>query len=621
MATRVSERTRGPLAATAPFVFSYRWTGVRASAAIGAVVAVILGVGWFGVALWQALARHAAFSTGRFDLEIYAQVVWNTAHGQPFATTLLKTNLNHLAEHVALVLIPLSWGYRVWPEPRLLLVVQQVGLALIGVPLYWFAARALKSGLQAALVLAAFYASPALAGVALDDFHAVALTGLPLAAGLALVLAGRPRLGAGIALISMFVEEEAALAVIGLGGLLFVLGRRALGLVVALLAALWIAAMVFAVMPAFHDPRTLDGAGGNRTLGHFADLRADPGAALTRAVPDRAADSAMWVVLPTAGLGLLAPAALIPALPSGAALLLQDRDDTFSRHWVLPLLVAIWFATVVGLSRVRPGLPRSAALALLVAATVFSYALLSPFPGGGRFDARGIEQDERSTLLHRAVERIPASAVVVASPNVVAHLANRPEVYVFPIYSHYAEELGWRKKRPEFYLLDLHDELTNRATVSERLNPLNADRPYHVWSAGPKVLVLSDRPTEPATLLGARFGDRFLLKGYDLEATGQSRRLILHWERYAELRGRYDRDLAISDAAGHRVHYEEDMALSAIHGSNKWQPGQRIFDEIALPNVGGPLTVRVAWVAQEKRQPFRLSDGSDAFEFVIPAHR
>ena len=73
--------------------------------------------------------RATAFSTGRFDLEIYAQVVWNTAHGQPFATTLLKTNLNHLAEHVALVLIPLSWGYRVWPKPRLLLVVQQVGLA------------------------------------------------------------------------------------------------------------------------------------------------------------------------------------------------------------------------------------------------------------------------------------------------------------------------------------------------------------------------------------------------------------------------------------------------------------------------------------------------------------
>ena len=36
-------------------------------------------------------------NTGRFDLEIYTQVVWNTGHGHPFQTTLLKTNLSHLA--------------------------------------------------------------------------------------------------------------------------------------------------------------------------------------------------------------------------------------------------------------------------------------------------------------------------------------------------------------------------------------------------------------------------------------------------------------------------------------------------------------------------------------------
>ena len=70
----------------------------------------------------------------------------------------------------------------------------------------------------------------------------------------------------------------------------------------------------------------------------------------------------------------------------------------------------------------------------------------------------------------------------MASPNLVAHLANRPEAYVFPIDSHYAEELGWRKKRPDLYALDLIDDLTNRATDSERLNPLNADKPYQVWS-------------------------------------------------------------------------------------------------------------------------------------------
>ena len=353
--------------------------------------------------------------------------------------------------------------------------------------------------MQAALVLAAFYASPALAERRARRLPRGRAGGLPLAAGLALVLLAAPR--AGIALISMFVEEEAALAVIGLGGLLFVLGRRALGLVVALLAALWIAAMVFAVMPAFHDPRTLDGAGGNRTLGHFADLRADPGAALTRAVPGSgggqrdvggASYRRSWIACASD---------LIPALPSGAALLLQDRDDTFSRHWVLPLLVAIWFATVVGLSRVRPGLPRSAALALLVAATVFSYALLSPFrvAVGSTPEASSRTSAARFCAGRRAH---PSLGRRGRQPERRCPSGESAGGLRFPDRQSLRRGAWLAQKRPEFYLLDLYDELTNRATVSERLNPLNANRPYHVWSAGPKVLVLSDRPASRATLLG-----------------------------------------------------------------------------------------------------------------------
>ena len=55
-----------------------------------------------------AIARHNAFASGRQDLEIYLQTLWNTAQGRPFATTLLKSNESHLAEHLALVLLPLA---------------------------------------------------------------------------------------------------------------------------------------------------------------------------------------------------------------------------------------------------------------------------------------------------------------------------------------------------------------------------------------------------------------------------------------------------------------------------------------------------------------------------------
>jgi hypothetical protein len=63
------------------------------------------------------------------------------------------------------------------------------------------------------------------------------------------------------------------------------------------------------------------------------------------------------------------------------------------------------------------------------------------------------------------------------------------------------------------------------------------------------------------------------------------------------------------------------MALSAQYGSNKWQPGQRILDEITLPRGVGPLRLRIAWVAQDKRSPFLLADGSEAFELTVAPSR
>jgi uncharacterized membrane protein len=611
----------GRLAATLDLAAARAPARARSVAWAAAPAAVLLGCGFFALTAWMAFVRHDTFNTGRFDLEIYAQVVWNTGHGRPFETTLLKTNLNHLAEHLAFVLIPISWLYRVVPDPKLLLAVQQLALALLGWPIFLWARRALGSPGQALLVLACFYATPALAGIAFDDFHAVPIATLPLAFGFWLVLAGRPRLGAAVALLALPMEEESALFVAGLGAFLFVRRERPLGTVVGGLGALWLATAAFVVMPGFHDSRTLEEIGGNRTLGHFAELRADPAEAIVRIAGERGLNAATWLVLPTAGLGLLAPRTLLVSGPHLAALLLQDRDDTFGRHWAAPLLVGIWMGTIAGLARLRPGRGRRLGLGLLVVGTAFGFWLASPLPGGGRFDAAALESDERTDLLARAVARVPPDGTVVASASVVAHLANRPEAYVFPIDSHYAEELGWRKKRPDFYVLDLYDDLTNRATASDRLNPLEADRPYHIWSAGRKVLVLMDQPPEPAIPLEARYGDRLLLRGYDRLQTPDGTRLVLHWERYGPLRGRYDRDLTIFDASGARLLYEEDMALSSLYGSNKWQPGQRILDEITLPRGVGPLRLRIAWVAQDKRSPFLLADGSEAFELTVDPAR
>lgn len=620
MATDVIEQAATPAAAP-PVSARSQATSLARLDVLALVLAPLLGVGFFAVTSWLAFARHDMFMTGRFDLEIYTQVVWNTAHGRPFETTLLKTNLNHLAEHVALVLLPIAALYRLIPDPKLLIAIQQGSLALLGWPLFVVARARLGSAWQALAVLGCFYLTPALAGVALDDFHAVAIAALPLAAGMALILLGRPRLGAAIALLALPAEEETALVVIGLGAMLFLRRERLLGIAVSGIAAVYLGLVVLVVMPSFHDERTLTSVDGNRTLNHFQEIRQEPRKVLDRLFGERGRDALMWAGLSTGGLALLSPTTAVTALPSLGALLLQNRDDTFGRHWVAPLLVGLWMATALGLARLPAGWRRGLGLAALVVGSAVAYRLMSPLPGGGKFDPAVLRPDDRTRLLQRAVERVPNEGVVVASPNIVAHLANRPEAYVFPIDSHYAEELGWRKKRPDFYALDLTDELTNRATNSDRLNPLAADRPYNVWSPGHKVMVLSEETPNPQHPLDKRWGDRVKLKGYDVEQVADGTRLTLYWERYDDARGRYDRELDIVDRDELPVMYEEDMPLSAVYGLNKWRLEQTIMDEVLIPPADGPIRVRIKWVAEDKRRPFLLADRSEYFDLMIDTGR
>ena len=86
-----------------------------------------------------AIQRHQAFATGNRDLQIYTQVEWSLANGAPFSTTLLRTNSVHLAEHLALDLLPIAPLYGLVPDPRLLLVLQQVALTLAALTVAWWA--------------------------------------------------------------------------------------------------------------------------------------------------------------------------------------------------------------------------------------------------------------------------------------------------------------------------------------------------------------------------------------------------------------------------------------------------------------------------------------------------
>lgn len=556
------------------------------------VPALCLGLIWWAVASWIAVAEHETYNSTSRDIGVYLQVLSNTASGRPYATTLLESNRIHLAEHVAPLLALLSPAYAVVPDPRWLFILQQAVLAASAIPVYVLARRLIGGAWLPTLVVAAFFAMPTLVEVALDAFYPITFAALPIGWSAYFLLTRRVRPGVACALVALLVEEEAALTVLGLGAFLLLRSPRRAGLALLATATVSLVTLSGVVMPRFHEPSTVPTAG-NRTSGHFDDLRRDPGHALETLVGQRVPLAMRWLIAPTGGVPLLAPQVLAIDLPHAAVLLLADKEGRYRRHWAAPMLPVIWLATVVGLARLRRPALRLIGAALLVVGAGISYVADSSLPGGGDHEADDVVWTARAEQLDYLVRMVPPDASVAASRRVLAQLADRPEFYVYP--PSYAGKLWPPERRVQAYVLDVTNDQTREALAGPE-SPLRASRPYAIHLAGQTALGLTERSDPPERPVGRDIGS-VRLEGYDARPDDAGIDLTLHWRvirRPSRVLTRFARVVDGSDA----VSFEErGTALDTVFPSTVWSSGQVILDRVHVPPAHlRPVRVETGWI-------------------------
>ncbi len=88
---------------------------------------IVAYIAFFGTV---TVLKHQAFQTTAFDLGNVDQAVWNTQQGRPLAMTNIEGLTNRLGTHVEPILLPISVLYFLWSDPRLLLLLQTVIIAL-----------------------------------------------------------------------------------------------------------------------------------------------------------------------------------------------------------------------------------------------------------------------------------------------------------------------------------------------------------------------------------------------------------------------------------------------------------------------------------------------------------
>jgi len=590
----------------------------HAPPADGTDVAAPAGATWAARAAWGialvgfllfafvAIRQHDTFHTRARDMGIYAQVIWNTGQGRPFASTLLEDNRLHIAEHVAPVMALIVPLYALLPDPRILLLLQQASLAAAGLPLFFWA-RTRVGDVAALALLVGYLLMPATSRIAFSEFHPIVMAALPVALGVRAVLEGRARAAACWLLLALLFEEETAPIVGAAGAYLWLRHRQWTGFALGALASAWLLVLTLVVMPGFHDRKTLENVDGNRTIDHYEQVQQRPAVVLEWLTGERGAHAAAWILLPTLGLPLLAPHVLWIALPSFALLFLADRAGNVVGHWAGGVLPVYWFAAAAGLGvlfrRVgrRPahiasaGRIFAAVLALVLAFCFWEY---SYFPGGGEYDTDWLAWTEHEENLGLAVALVPPHVKVDASRRAVPHMAHREEVYQFPS-TLYSAPMRPDLRDMDVFLFDVTDSQTRRALDATDQDTVLTRRPrftVRVW--GETVLLLTrDRPT-PRTPLDATFGGALRLFGADLEPRPGRVRLLAHWESVGKL-GAWTRTAELVGPDGTVVATVEGAPLDPYLPPNRWDRGQIVVEAIDLrPPTDAPpgsYRVRLRW--------------------------
>ena len=399
-------------------------------------VATLLVLGaasaWSLLFAWLAIVRHLAGGSHAEDLGFTDQVIWNFLRGQWFrmsvyqgATWNTEIDVAHVARpdsllafHVEPMLLGFVPLYALGAGPVVLLAVQALAVGLGAIPAYRLGQHYGRSQWAGVSVALAYLLSPLGQWAVLSDFHTSTFAAplLLLAAERALVAArsGQGMLAAALALTA---REDVGPAVALLGISLMLLGvPRRVGVRIALMGLLWTIAAA-AVLIAYSGGVSPFGMRYAASIGHGI-LRPEALGAL------------VTTLLSGAWLGLLSPAALLPAVPalSSNALSGSPWMAAGKAHYSGLILPFVILGAAAGFRPLRQH-ARAVAVALLVTSCV-AYLAEGAGPLAANYAPATITAHAR--LAQDVAARLPSRTAVSASSTLAPHLSHRPRLYLFP---------------------------------------------------------------------------------------------------------------------------------------------------------------------------------------------
>lgn len=409
-----------------------------------------------------SILRYTNFYTGRFDLGNMAQTVWNSSQGRLFQFTDPDGTqiISRLAFHADYILVLLAPFYEIWPNPKVLLLIQTVVVSAGAFFIYLLAQNIIKNKTLSTVLGVVYLFNPAVQYATLYDFHAVTLATTFLLGAYYFLIKRKYLLFIVFATLAALTKEQVWIIFAILGIFLIIktlLENRSskasnhkktmipffIGTISVILS---LGMFYYLIWHAIPDSR---GESDHFALSYYSEFGDKPSAVIKNMVFSPVKTLGIMtqedrlgylyqLLLPLGYFSLLAPWIFLFIGPELGITLLSNNNQLHQIYFQYSATLTPFFfiAAIYGISVFKKFFPKISfqlvALYLLFTTCYAAYAF-GPLPGAKNPNIdMFIKPQANKAVITAVLKTIPKNYSVAATNNLGAHLSHREKIFTIP---------------------------------------------------------------------------------------------------------------------------------------------------------------------------------------------
>lgn len=457
---------------------------------------IALYIGYFTLA---SFLRYNNFYTGRYDLGNMDQTVWNTTQGRIFQFSsddiLDKPLISRLSSHADFILIALSPFYLLWSDPRMLLFIQTITVAL-GATFIFKLSNKIIGNKQFSLLFSLIYLlNPSIEHANLYDFHGVTLATTFLLGAFYFFIKKKYLFFILFALLAALTKEQVWIIISFFG--LYLLVQTVLNKnyyftknIPYKIISLGMGIMIFTLsigyyLVAYAVPQ-LRGAD-HFALSYYSDFGSSPLSIIKGIIlsPDKTLsllsepDRFLYfkqIFLPLGFFSLFSPLIIFFALPDFVINLLSNNANLRQIYYQYTASITpfVFIAAIYGIKNIRdlfPKIPLGFYAFYLVITTIYSVYYFGPLPFAKNPNIDMFTKPQKNKeIIDKFLQGIDRKYSVAATNNLGSHLSQRERIFTIPI--------GIDKADIVVFLLNDRSAQPSLAAQKDMANRLKTNKNY-----------------------------------------------------------------------------------------------------------------------------------------------